>query len=242
MRRLLALAAVASAALVLAAGPAHAQEGGLPPGQPMMSLPSASWLEAELTTSAPVLGDSSFVNEYMLTSDGSPFEVRLLSSVFDTYLQLISPSGQVYGNDDYNNAWGESRLVIPTDSAEAGTWLVQANSYLAGETGPYSLAHRPLGPLAPGAQPVGGWIGGALTSETPLLRDSTHVQEIEIVSDGAPFEVRLTSFDFDPYLIVTSPSGTRYDNDDYGSIRESRVIVPPDSAEAGTWEVWVNTF
>lgn len=232
-------------AFVATAGCAMAQSTGglLPPGQPSASLPSASWIAGELTPEAPVMSDDTFVHEYMLQSDGSPFEVRLVSPVFDTYLQLVSPAGFAYGNDDYDGNWGESRLTIPADSAEAGTWLIQANTLLPTETGPYTLTHRPLEPPAPGATSrLDGWLGAALTPEAPLLQDSTYYHEVTFTSDGSAFEVRLTSFDFDPYLIVVSPSGTRYENDDYLTARESRVIVPPDSAEAGDWRVLVNTY
>lgn len=55
------------------------------------------------------------------------------------------------------------------------------------------------------------------------------------------FEADLTSFDFDPYLVVVAPSGATEENDDYGgSTSQSRVVTT--AAETGTYTVYVTSY
>ena len=233
----------AALALLLASGAAAAQNAG----EPRALLPAGGWLAGELSPEAPVLEqDSSFVHAYAFRSDGGPFEVRLASGEFDTFLHLLSPSGRRYLNDDWEGDVAESRIVVTGDSAEAGTWRVLANAYEQGLTGAYELLTRPLdGPLArPGLLVEGAWLGGALTDASPQRPDGSPAETVPLVVTAAEaFEVRLTSAAFDTYLTLRSPSGQDFSNDDWeGSLRESRVLVPAAAAEIGTWEVVANSF
>ena len=61
------------------------------------------------------------------------------------------------------------------------------------------------------------------------------------VTAGDNIVVDLTSGDFDPYLILRSPAGEQWDNDDWeGSLSHSRIEMK--AAVAGTWQVTVTSY
>ena len=102
-----------------------------------------------LTVGAPIRGeldsgDSTFqAGEYHDTyvfdgSEGDTIRVELSSADFDTYLGLVTPSGEEIANDDYEGA--ADRSVIELTLPETGRYRVQATSYAAAETGSYRLA------------------------------------------------------------------------------------------------------
>ncbi|HEX8299798.1 MAG TPA: hypothetical protein VF594_11620 [Rubricoccaceae bacterium] len=58
---------------------------------------------------------------------------------------------------------------------------------------------------------------------------------------GQQITVEVASDDFDPYIILKSPSGEQFDNDDWeGSTRIARIIH--DDAEEGQWEVLATSY
>jgi hypothetical protein len=69
---------------------------------------------------------------------GETVRLELSSADFDTYLALITPSGEDIANDDFEGD-GE-RSVIALTLPETGRYRVQATSYAAAETGSYRLA------------------------------------------------------------------------------------------------------
>jgi hypothetical protein len=70
--------------------------------------------------------------------EGETVRLELSSDDFDTYLGLVTPSGEEIANDDFE---GDSeRSVIALTLPETGRYRVQATSYAAAETGRYRLA------------------------------------------------------------------------------------------------------
>ncbi|HEX9950917.1 MAG TPA: hypothetical protein VGB53_04055 [Rubricoccaceae bacterium] len=58
---------------------------------------------------------------------------------------------------------------------------------------------------------------------------------------GQQITVEVTSDEFDPYIILKSPSGEQFDNDDWeGSTRIARIVH--DDAEEGQWEVLATSY
>ncbi len=62
------------------------------------------------------------------------------SSAFDTYVGVITPSGEAIENDDYEGSM--SRSVVELTLRESGRYQVIATSYEAGLTGAYDVALR----------------------------------------------------------------------------------------------------
>lgn len=68
---------------------------------------------------------------------GDGVSVVMTSDDFDTYVEVVTPSGEIIDNDDWEGSTRESRvdLVLP----ESGRYRLVATSYRAGDTGEYEL-------------------------------------------------------------------------------------------------------
>ena len=172
---------------------------------------------------------------------GQPLMVELISQSFDTFLTVISPSGNAWRNDDYEGSKDVSRVDLTTDAA--GIWMAAVTSYQPGETGAYSV-HAELGsasgptPVAPAGGPIQGQLAaGDDTLGTGEYID-THAFEAQA---GQSVTVDLRSTDFDTYLAVFAPSGESFRNDDHdGSKDLSRVELTAE--ESGTYSVAVTSY
>ena len=88
-------------------------------------------------------GDDRLAGQYLDTysvqgTSGERLVADLFSTAFDTYLLLVSPSGEVTDNDDHEGSTNRSRIETVLD--ESGEWTVVVTSYSAGETGAYQLS------------------------------------------------------------------------------------------------------
>ena len=84
-------------------------------------------------------GAGEYYDTYVFDGDeGETVRLDLSSADFDTYLGLVTPSGEEIANDDYESA--TDRSVIELTLPEGGRYRVQATSYAAAETGRYRLA------------------------------------------------------------------------------------------------------
>ena len=82
-------------------------------------------------------GDGSFVDFYWLPLSGQQALSITMTAGFDTYLILFDLAGNFVGsNNDQNATTTNSRLKV---LAAGGDYVVGANSFLGGETGPYTL-------------------------------------------------------------------------------------------------------
>ena len=83
---------------------------------------------------------------------------------------------------------------------------------------------------------------GTLTSGDTTLESGEYYDDYEIeTEEGDEIIAVLTSYDFDPYLILIPPVGDQVDNDDFGGSGDVSLIeVPVD--EPGTWKVRVTTY
>lgn len=83
---------------------------------------------------------------------------------------------------------------------------------------------------------------GALESSDPVMEDGSWVDEYTIdAAAGQEVVAVVTSVEFDPYVIVTGPSGEQTENDDFGSSREVS-LVEAVAPESGTWRVQVTSY
>lgn len=95
-------------------------------------------------TDAPsgVLGQGFYADHYTFTGiAGQTVIISLKSTAFDAYLALIGPSRAVVAtNDDSNNSTSDAQIVYTIPAGGDGTYTIEATSYAAGATGPYTLA------------------------------------------------------------------------------------------------------
>jgi serine protease Do len=77
---------------------------------------------------------------------GDEVEILLQSAVFDAYLRLYGPDGEILAYDDDSGGGSDALLLVLLP--EDGRYTVFVNSYFGGEQGPYVL--RIARPDAPG--------------------------------------------------------------------------------------------
>ncbi|HEX8299242.1 MAG TPA: hypothetical protein VF594_08795 [Rubricoccaceae bacterium] len=127
-----------------------------------------------------------------------------------------------------------------------------AGSAEGGKPGAASVAERAepaqaAGKPAPGASAPAA-AGGAQT-HAGTLEDGDETLDSGEFADGYTVEaaegqtitVDLTSPDFDTYVILRSPSGEQYDNDDFDGDTDHSQIVQR-AGESGTWRVIATTY
>ena len=168
---------------------------------------------------------------------GETYEVTLSASGFDPYLLVRGPGGLSEDNDDDAAARGSRDSRIRFTAPAAGEIEIGATSYEPGETGAYRLTLSAAGggsvqpaPVdAAGAIAVGRTVGGALTGGDEQLETGEFIDTWTLRGRrGQQLDIRLTSTDFDPYLMVRGPGDFSSDNDDDAGVadsRDSRLLV-----------------
>jgi hypothetical protein len=124
--------------------------------------------------------------------EGETVRVELSSADFDTYIGLVTPSGEEIANDDFEGA--TDRSVIDLTLPETGRYRVQATSYSAGETGRYRLALATRATEVPVERRSEGRVYGLFAGiseyqppNTPLLytaEDATRIRDALIGGGG----------------------------------------------------------
>lgn len=85
--------------------------------------------------------ENEFQDSYIFTANaGDAVTIDLTSTAFDTYLSLLTPSGESIENDDYQNSTDQSLLQLTLQ--ESGRFRVITSSYASNETGNYRLSLR----------------------------------------------------------------------------------------------------
>jgi hypothetical protein len=91
---------------------------------------------------------------------------------------------------------------------------------------------------AQGSVQTGTLASGDKTLESGELYDEYQIEGLP----GDEIVAVLTSYDFDPYLILIPPSGDQLDNDDFGGSRDVSLIEVPVDEAVGIWKVRVTTY
>jgi hypothetical protein len=109
--------------------------------------------DGRLETGDSEVGDGKYRDLYVFDGEvGRSITVEMSSSVFDTYVGVITPSGETIENDDYEGS--TSRSLVELTLRESGRYRVFATSYAAA-TGAYQVALRGTAPtVLPGADPA----------------------------------------------------------------------------------------
>lgn len=252
--------AIAGAALVgvlsLLAGAAQAQQ----------AVRVGSRTQGTLASGDQTLNSGEFMDVYTFQGrSGQRIVVRLTSSAFDPYLIMRGPAEFSQDNDDEASGNTASRLDVrlPAD----GTYRIMATSYRPGEQGAYVLevldagssaavASTPAGPAEGGALNIGQTVRGTLAQGDQTLQAGEFYDTWRLAGRrGQQIDVRLTSGDFDPYLLIRGPGDFNEDNDDDETERGSRnsrlqITLPADgdyriiatsyrSGEAGAYSLAV---
>lgn len=102
--------------------------------------------------------DGHYQDYYAFTGEvGDTVQVDLRSGAFDTYLSVVTPSGQSIDNDDFDGR--TDRSVVEFTLQEAGRYRVIASTYSGDAVGNYALALN-RGSSSTAASPVRNSSGG----------------------------------------------------------------------------------
>lgn len=195
-------------------------------------------------------GESADVYDVDVGNDGD-LVIDVQSDAFDTYLMVIGPDGRLQENDDATG----TNSHLSASFGTAGRAHIVVTSYRGGESGAYQLklgtsgasgasaAAEPAGANEAGAtQTSGDEQRGELASGDHTLNSGEFVDNYRRqFTRGESVSIRLASDDFDPYLIVRSPSGRQLDNDDFAPPDRAAGIDIP-AAEEGDYSIAVTSY
>lgn len=163
-----------------------------------------------LEASDPRFDGGEHYDAYRLAVElGQRLRIDLVSSEFDPYLVLESPSGQILENDDHEGSAEHARLELT--AGESGTWKVYATSFEPGAVGEYRLAVTTAPPPADGPR----YERGELARGDELLVGGELGDRLSFSGDEGEYVwLDLRSAAFDPYLVVAGPGGEQWESAD----------------------------
>jgi predicted Zn finger-like uncharacterized protein len=168
---------------------------------------------------------------------GQRMLIQMRSSEMDPLVRLYAPDGTFVENDDAGFSslaamYGETanpNSLLAANLAMDGEYRVVATSYSPGITGGYTLVIDQSEP-AERVETGSLTIGDLKLDKTGELYDEYRVRG----ERGQKVSIALSSPDFDPYLILFSPTeGEQFDCDDFfvGSTSAEIVMTLPESGE-----------
>ncbi|MCA9838371.1 MAG: hypothetical protein KC422_15755 [Trueperaceae bacterium] len=217
----------------------------------------------ETDTAFTETGEYYHVYEYDFT-EGEHVVFALTSQEFDTFLYAMTPSGEYFVNDDYENQTYASRIEF--DVPETGLYEIYVTTHDVGEVGNYEMVLGRTEPaVVPQAEPEQTGQTEASTGDpsydvtdmTTSKARSTNLGILEAgdetldtgefvdfysidLEQGQPVKFTLISADFSTYLAVMDPAGTFFENDELAEdINKSQITF--NAADGGTWLVFVTT-
>jgi hypothetical protein len=217
-------------------------------------------------------------NDCQLASDGSLYEAYSFTGTanqqvsitmtktnagdsLDPFLELIPPGGTI-ANEDFiatdDNSAGAPNAHIPSNTTNGfavlpatGTYIILANSALAGQTGAYSLTLSIAGLNCPStAINIGQTVNGTLaTSDCRLPADGSFLDQYTFSgTQGQQIAITMTSAapaGVDPFLFLFSAQGVDLiDDDNSGGGTAARIPGPTGFftlPATGTYTIYANS-
>jgi hypothetical protein len=187
-----------------------------------------------LTASAPTI-DGRYYHDFTLAAEaGRLVRVSLDSALFDPYLEVTSPSGRTFEDDD---SGGDGDAFVEFEAPASGIYRVRATTFSAGGLGTYTVTYEESDPLETVAS-----FDGTLGPGSPTDEAGRPVAEHEYrATAGETAVIEAQSPDFDTILVVLGPDGTLIaENDDFGAGWNSRVEV--EFERSGTYTLVVGAY
>jgi hypothetical protein len=183
-------------------------------------------LDGELTRDAPA------VNYTFTGSEGDSVIITLISDDFDTYLALLDEDGFELTFDDDSAGSLDSRIG-PFSLPDDGEYTIVAQSYAyrvgsGAATGNFTLS---LEIFETDVIEYGETVQGTLTSAAPLAYYSFRG------ASGDSVIIRLSSNDFDSYLILSGPDGYELISNDDGGGNLNSLIGPYPLPQTGDYMI-----
>ncbi|TVQ21352.1 MAG: hypothetical protein EA383_17280 [Spirochaetaceae bacterium] len=178
-------------------------------------------------------------DEYRVNvSGGRSYQIDVISSDFDAYVVVFHPDGSRYVNDDGGEGLNARLVTTPNTS---GIMRVIARSFSRTPSGTYTVLVNEASQVSFGTQSISlGTIFGNLTMASPRF-DGYRGQEFHLqVSANTTYQIDVISSDFDAYVVVFHPDGSRHFNDDGGDGLNARLVTTPRTG--GTMRIIARSF
>lgn len=185
------------------------------------------------------LSSGEFIDNFTIEGRaGDLLEVEATSDDFDAYLIVRGPDDARFDNDDADSTTRNPRIIerLPAD----GSYTIGVTSFQAGETGRYRLvastSERPIDiSLLSSAE-------GALGSGDEQLESGEFVDNFTFTGEaGDLVELRLSSTDFDPYLMLRGPGGASFDNDD-AAPGDTNALITATLPASGEYRIMATSY
>jgi hypothetical protein len=190
--------------------------------------------EGMLTAAAPS-AEGRYYHEFTLAAEeGRLVSVSLTSDLFDPYLEIYSPSGREFADDDSGGA-GDAYLEL--EAPESGVYRVRATTYGPGGLGTYAVSYEESEPRALVAE-----FEGEIDADSPVDETGRPFSEDRYSArTGETAVIEARSAEFDPILTVFDPQGRLVaENDDYGTGWNSRVEI--EFEQTGVYTIVVSAY
>ncbi|MCD4656104.1 MAG: caspase family protein [Planctomycetes bacterium] len=203
-----------------------------------------SLTKGKLSSGDDQLPSKKYIDWYNIAvTEGDYLFVSTMSKDFDTYLILVTPEYYVFENDDINRG-------VNSDSSLSrhimfnGTCKIGVTSAYARHKGKYKLRFKLDKITLPAECPElsRGMIRSKLDAGNPRLPDDRLLSwyKFEITEQVNVF-LQVSSVYFDTVVFVVSPTGQRYENDDYKRGVNTNSRLEADLRETGVYYVGVTT-
>jgi len=190
-----------------------------------------------LASDDDTLQNYGYADRYVFAAtSGQNAIIDLSSDDFDTYLLLRTPSGKELSNDDFEGRTDRSLLTI--EAPETGEYEIVVSSFMSDESGDYSLSLTlDENSDTPGTRAE----SGTLSSSDEQLESGEYIDIFELNGrPGQRLQADLRSEDFDTFLILITPSGEQFENDDTDSTNRS--FLDMTLTETGDYRVVVTSY
>lgn len=190
-----------------------------------------------LASDDDTLQNYGYADRYVFAAtSGQHAIIDLSSDDFDTYLLLRTPSGKELSNDDFEGRTDRSLLTI--EAPETGEYEIVVSSFMSDESGDYSLSLTlDENSDTPGTRAE----SGTLSSSDEQLESGEYIDIFELNGrPGQRLQADLRSEDFDTFLILITPSGEQFENDDTDSTNRS--FLDMTLTETGDYRVVVTSY
>jgi len=192
---------------------------------------------------AGVLEEGEFLDLYEVeVEQGDHLIVNVRTFIFDAYLSVVSPSGAVTGNNDWNLSRHHSHVHLIADAS--GVWRVRVAGFDIHQFGEYRVDWF-TGPESPdGSRPPMSERGELASGDAEVPGAPGRYMDqypLEGVA-GEHLTIDLTSQVFDTVLILEhDATGQRWENDDFQA-RQDLSHLGVTLPEAGAYTLTVTSF
>lgn len=177
-----------------------------------------------------------YYDEYKIELDaGTSVTVQMSAGEFDPYLVLSGPDGKRLTNSGID---GSDAIVqvMPVGDEE---WTVIATSRDSQMIGPYTIHIQRASSRVDNVRSY----SGELNEGDFQLTKGEYYERYELMfEEHQNVTLTLTSEDFDAFLILQSPSGEIYTNDDFDENTNAKLEVVVTSEERGKWIVYATSL